>query len=105
MSILKFEKFVKSIKFAFFAWIVAICSISGVFIRAMLKVKSGHGLDCYISGKGYEFNYIGYLISSGAILTALLAGWIISRFQKNKKGKVHRPVGYKRFKKKRKYRN
>lgn len=63
---------------------IMLCLLSfgvlGWALNAYLKVKDGQGLDYYISGTGYQFNYIGVLILFALIPIALGGGWIIGRF-------------------------
>jgi len=45
------------------------------------KVISGHGLDYYISGMGYEFNYLGVLILVFSSPLIGLVVWLISWYR------------------------
>jgi hypothetical protein len=89
MSILKFERFVKSKKFGWVLWILALSSMGALVLKLIYKIQSGQGLDYYISGKGYQFNAIGALTSIGAIMIALIVGWLFAKFYRGgrKKGK------------------
>lgn len=67
------------------------CVVFGVFLvmamfagfvyRVVSKVKSGHGLDTYLTPEGVEFNYIGALILLMLIPIALLLGWGVRWWQ------------------------
>jgi hypothetical protein len=45
------------------------------------KVRSGHGLDTFLTGEGVEFNYIGALILLLLIPLSLIVGWGIRYWQ------------------------
>ena len=54
---------------------LAMGMFAGYVYRVVSKVKSGHGLDTYLTPEGAEFNYIGVLILLMLIPIALLLGW------------------------------
>jgi hypothetical protein len=63
------------------AMIVMMFGFVGFVAVLINKVLSGHGLDYYISGMGYEFNYLGVLILVVLIPFIMMAVWFITWYQ------------------------
>ncbi len=61
-----------------------VLAIVSFILYAIQKVRTGRGLDYYLTGHGVQMNYIGVLIAFGMIAIVLLIGWIV-RFWSNKK--------------------
>jgi membrane-bound ClpP family serine protease len=59
---------------------LAVLGIIGFIIRLYLKVKTGHGLDYYISGTGYKLNYIGVLTLFALLPLVLGGGWLFGKY-------------------------
>lgn len=53
-----------------FVGILSIFALVGQVLQVIEKVRTGHGLDYFITMWGYQFNYIGALV--GFIAIALL---------------------------------
>jgi hypothetical protein len=60
---------------------LAMVMFAGFVYRVVSKVKSGRGLDTYLTPEGVEFNYIGTLILLMLIPIALLLGWGVRWWQ------------------------
>ncbi len=60
-------------------------SFIGFIIRAIDKVRTGQGLDYYLTGYGVQMNYLGALIAIAIIPVAMLVGWIIQIYLKRSK--------------------
>ncbi len=88
MSIERFANFLDS---KTGKWTLGILIGSGVasFVLLLIaKMKTGHGLDYYITGKGVQFNYIGAFIAIIVSAVALLVSWLIRRFKNKRKAKL-----------------
>lgn len=49
----------------------------GFVLHVIDKVRTGHGLDCFLTGFGVEMNYLGVRITMALIPPVLFVGWII----------------------------
>lgn len=80
---MKSEGFLYKLLHRTFAVVMVIVMLGFVSFVIFLinKVISGQGLDYYISGKGYEFNYLGALILVISFPLIGLSGWLISWYQ------------------------
>jgi hypothetical protein len=51
--------------------------IASGILYAIIKVRTGHGLDYYLTGEGVEMNYVGFLVAISVIAIALFISWLI----------------------------
>jgi hypothetical protein len=77
---MKAKESVKLIGCVLSAFLVLIIFAAMVF-RIVAKVRSGHGLDTYLTPEGVEFNYIGALILLLLIPVSLVIGLGIRYWQ------------------------
>ncbi len=63
-----------------FMFIMVAVGIIGFALFAYHKVRTGHGLDYYVSGKGYLLNYIGVLTLLALIPVTMCVGWLFGKY-------------------------
>ena len=78
---------------------LAVCALIGLLMRAYIKIKTGHGLDYYISGAGYKFNYIGFFTLFLVIPAAIAGGWAFTKYLKWRESTLERELIHKRLEK------
>ena len=54
----------------------SVCFIT-LLAEVVQKVRTGHGLETYLTGEGYEFSYLGALLLIGTIPVVLLIGAVV----------------------------
>ncbi len=74
----------KNLLGGFAAVLIGLMGIGGFVLRAIDKVRTGHGLDYYFTGYGVQMNYLGALIVIAIAPVALLIGWIIKVWSKGR---------------------
>ncbi|HEY5810263.1 MAG TPA: hypothetical protein VIT67_19985 [Povalibacter sp.] len=62
------------------AAVVVLCGLGGIFLRAMLQVRSGHGLDTYSNVYLMQVSYLETLTAIGAFAFVLAVGLLIRAF-------------------------
>jgi uncharacterized membrane protein len=64
--------------------LVVLCLVSFI-LYAIQKVRTGKGLEYYLTGQGVQMNYIGVLIALSVLAIALLVGWMIRAWSARRK--------------------
>ena len=79
MSKFKFRKLTLKNIFWVISSILVVFAFSAFMAKAFLKIQSGHGLEYYLSGKGFQFNYLVAFLTLSLIPVFLSVGWIIGK--------------------------
>jgi hypothetical protein len=56
-------------------WIAVVCGVGGFILQAIMKIRSGHGLDTYFAQSGGETTYLAGLVTIIVFLIVLVAAF------------------------------